>query len=248
MADAPAASDPDVTSIVNALAEVAGTATRVGAAMSVLPELMRDWRGGAPGEPVGVPTLALPGPTAVAEAWRRLAEPGAVFVLPDWRMLAELPGPVSGVRVILGPVAAEDVAEAGAELARLDVAARTVDDPPAWFGAGAGDVSAYPSAWGRERPELVLLLGVAVATQGFRMLFEEVWRRAARVDAPVAAWQSVLSALDGGAGDEEVARALHLSERTVRRRVHEATEALGASNRFTLGLAWATRVARPGAC
>jgi DNA-binding NarL/FixJ family response regulator len=47
--------------------------------------------------------------------------------------------------------------------------------------------------------------------------------------------------MEQGLSDGAIADALGLSLRTVRRRVSEASEELGADSRFALGVAWADR-------
>lgn len=84
----------------------------------------------------------------------------------------------------------------------------------------------------RERG-LVLLLG---------QLFDRVWERAEpvpRLDLPGARDRSrrlLLQQLADGAGDEQIARTLGVSLRTVRRRVADVLIELGADSRFQAGV------------
>jgi hypothetical protein len=240
--------DALVRPIVHELEAVASELSRMRDVLDALPDLMNDWVVGAPDEEQLLDIDVLAGPDAVRAAWERFAGRAACFVLPDARVLAEVPAagavgaPASGIRVILGAadegarrVAIEEAARVGAEV-------RWIADPPSWFAVDDRDRCCYPSAWERGRPEYLLVLHDPVAAGGFRMLFEELWRRATPLDAGVPDWEAVVRLLDRGHTEGEVADILGLSERTVRRRIHEAGEALGASNRFTLGLAWAASV------
>lgn len=205
-----------------------------------LPGLMADWEAGEPAAEQTLVVAALPGPTAVAECWNLLAEQDACFVLPDAAALAELePREATlGIRAIVGETDAAAHAALLAESARLGVRLRTLADPPSWY-AVHGDRCGYPMEWDLERPAGMLVLHDAVAAGGFRLMFEELWRRATPPDTSRPAWEPVLRELELGRTESQIARRLHLSERTVRRRIREAATALGASNRFTLGLAWA---------
>ena len=75
--------------------------------------------------------------------------------------------------------------------------------------------------------------------------FEELWRRALPAaeleDLPNAERRLLLAELAGGAQDEQIARRLGVSLRTVRRRVAELLEELGASSRFEAGVEAARR-------
>jgi DNA-binding CsgD family transcriptional regulator len=76
------------------------------------------------------------------------------------------------------------------------------------------------------------------------LLFEQLWEKAMPVpglDAHrevrgASAQRLLLTQLAGGAKDEQIARALDLSVRTVRRRVSEVMDELGATSRFQAGV------------
>jgi hypothetical protein len=76
------------------------------------------------------------------------------------------------------------------------------------------------------------------------LLFESMWEKAMSVPGLDGQRQDegagnrglLLSQLAGGAKDEQIARALGLSVRTVRRRVAELLEELGAESRFQAGV------------
>ena len=75
--------------------------------------------------------------------------------------------------------------------------------------------------------------------------FEELWRRALPAaeleDLPNAERRLLLAELASGAQDEQIARRLGVSLRTVRRRVAELLEELGATSRFEAGVEAARR-------
>jgi DNA-binding Lrp family transcriptional regulator len=72
------------------------------------------------------------------------------------------------------------------------------------------------------------------------LFFEQLWAQATMIEEPeVRAGdlrRLVLQQLAGGAQDEQIARRLGLSLRTVRRRVAELMEELGAHSRFQAGM------------
>ncbi|GGR58398.1 hypothetical protein J2S40_003480 [Nocardioides luteus] len=75
--------------------------------------------------------------------------------------------------------------------------------------------------------------------------YEELWRRAMPVDGldeePSAERRLLLAELASGAQDEQIARRLGVSLRTVRRRVAELLEELNATSRFEAGVEAARR-------
>ncbi len=199
------------------------------------------------------------GPDAVGEAWSRLCDPGravdAFGCFPDPAALAGVDPEltrralVSGSRVRL-VVGRADAGRAGrVELAALHthgVEVRTLESAPGWFAGEGDDRSAFPTAWGVRRPLSVRLVPDPTASRALRSLFDELWDRAAPLDAlePIDEphdWEPVLRLLERGSSDAEVAAELGMSERTVRRRVEDAMIDLGATDRFTLGRAWAAR-------
>jgi DNA-binding NarL/FixJ family response regulator len=77
------------------------------------------------------------------------------------------------------------------------------------------------------------------------LYFEQLWARAAPLDEPATERSDLrrflLEQLAAGAQDEQIARRLGLSLRTVRRRVAEVMTELGASSRFQAGVEAARR-------
>ena len=91
--------------------------------------------------------------------------------------------------------------------------------------------------------ERVLVIRQESMVQALRLLFEVLWDSAlpipgfetARDHDNLGARRLLLEQLSSGAKDEHIARALGLSLRTVRRRVADLMEALGAESRFAAG-------------
>ncbi|HSV37842.1 MAG TPA: LuxR C-terminal-related transcriptional regulator [Nocardioidaceae bacterium] len=91
--------------------------------------------------------------------------------------------------------------------------------------------------------ERVLLLRQESVVGALRLFFESMWDQALPIpgfeataeQALLGERRLLLEQLSSGAKDEQIARALGLSLRTVRRRVADLMEALGAESRFALG-------------
>jgi hypothetical protein len=89
----------------------------------------------------------------------------------------------------------------------------------------------------------VLVVRQQAVVKVFRQLFETMWDKAMAVpgldgrrgDGGADDRQLLLDQLAGGAKDEQIARALGLGLRTVRRRVAELLDELGAESRFQAG-------------
>lgn len=96
-----------------------------------------------------------------------------------------------------------------------------------------------PLGYADEPRSLIRQRGVVDA---LLLLFEEMWNRAAPVPDLTAGPASpdlrrfLLQQLAGGAQDEQIARRLGISLRTVRRRVAEVMAELGAESRFQAGV------------
>ena len=103
-------------------------------------------------------------------------------------------------------------------------------------------VALIPREWGRFRGHRLVVREPALV-MALREMFEGLWARAMTVpglDTRPAEGRSerrlVLDQLARGAKDEQIARALGLSLRTVRRRVAEILDELGATSRFEAGV------------
>lgn len=90
-----------------------------------------------------------------------------------------------------------------------------------------------------------LILRQPALVQLSTLYFDLLWERAHPVSTLVrgedGGRRALLEQLAGGASDEQIARRLGVSVRTVRRRVAEVLEELGAESRFAAGVAAARR-------
>ena len=101
-----------------------------------------------------------------------------------------------------------------------------------------------PEMWGKNTGRRLVVRQQALIA-GFTLLFEALWERAMAIpglDGPVDAEDRtsdrrlLLDQLANGAKDEQIARALGLSLRTVRRRVADILDELGVDSRFQAGV------------
>jgi Response regulator containing a CheY-like receiver domain and an HTH DNA-binding domain len=131
-------------------------------------------------------------------------------------------------------------AEAIPELLGIGVEVRVSPAVPGWFYVDDGIVAAIPLEWGAGGP----VNGMAVIHDPsiISMLshyFEGLWAAARPLPLAQHGWESVLELLAQGRTDEQIADTLGIGLRTVRRRIAEAMDDLGALGRFELGMAWA---------
>lgn len=251
----PALSPPQRSIVDNSLAELRSQLAALDPvldSLEALPGRLRRWVGAHAGERAHVPMELSHGPDAIVNAWWRLREQArpvdAFGCFPDPAALVRVaidgatdrPSPQSRVRIITGRgVVPKEVAAAAAALQDQGAELRCLDATPGWFGGEGGQLSAFPTAWGVSWPLSVRILRDPLASRSLRSLFDELWRRAVPLEEVPAEWEAVLRLLEKGLDDAAVAKVLGVSERTVRRRIEEAMLELGATNRFTLGRAWA---------
>lgn len=228
----------------------------LGRSIGELPALMRDWEWGEPNDERTVSAEFVHGPSAMVDAWWRYADQtrpvstvcvapdaGAFSLVPseDLQRLAEITQRSGGIiRIIVASdsVDASTAAVIG-ELERTGLVFRTIPDPPSWFFADQETVVALPAHWGDPWPTSILLVRQPVFAEALRSYFESLWARAQPITGGREPWEPILKLLDQGLTDDDVADELGLSTRTVRRRISEAMDELGATNRFTLGRTWA---------
>lgn len=232
---------------------------RTVAMMQALPLLIRNWDlGEAPeGEEHPLAAVVVHGRENHWEVWRRhLAEEQPErpsWVLPDLGMLREdfpwraeevAGGAATGsARVIVRPSDIDDAAnqELVAVSAALGVEVRVLDELPSWFYVDADRVAGFPVNWGEAWPTSMILVRTPPIIAALGELFDSLWRRAEPAVPARSGWEPVIRLLAQGMTDEAVARFLGLDVRTVRRRVADAMEELGATSRFALGSAWERR-------
>ena len=121
---------------------------------------------------------------------------------------------------------------------------RLIDDLPTRLFVISGTHAIVPEPLGfADEPRLLVRQGALVAA--LTLLFELYWERAVPV-AELSGQRSsertfLLRQLQGGAKDEQIARTMGLSLRTVRRRISELMIELGADTRFQAGAEAARR-------
>ena len=129
--------------------------------------------------------------------------------------------------------------QAAAVMQRLAAAgaAVRVGDTTGWFAVGAGTAALVPAVWGKDRGVAALLVREPSIVAALEELFRLRWRDASRWQdgRPRAATDQAIAELCRGRTDDEVARLLGISVRSVRRRVAAALAETGAASRMELG-------------
>ncbi|HVB06715.1 MAG TPA: helix-turn-helix transcriptional regulator [Acidimicrobiales bacterium] len=247
--------DSVVKVAVDALAAQARTATELGRTLAELPSLIRDWEWGRPGEASSIPAEVIEGPTAIIDAWWRYVDRSqpisTVCIAPDAHAFLRVPpedaarlsafvGPdTGGIRIIIDPNTLDQESRPVVDALRvIGLHFRVLANPPSWFIADGDRVAALPARWGDPWPQRVLLVRNPVIADLLRGYYELLWRYAVEIEVHGQPWAPIMRLLDEGLTDEEIAKRLNVSARTVRRRVTEAMQAFDVTNRFTLGRAW----------
>lgn len=229
------------------------------AMMQALPHLIRNWDLGEAQQGESHPLAArlVHGTEHHWATWQRhLAErtpERPSWVLPDLRALREdfpwVAADVAGsdaarrARVIVRPADLEDAAnhELVAVATALGVEVRVLDALPGWFYVDDSHLAGLPVTWGESWPTTMVLIETPPVIAALNMLFDSLWQRAVPAVAVEPGWEPVIRLVAQGMTDEAVGRYLGLDVRTVRRRVADAMEELGATSRFMLGAAWERR-------
>jgi Trp operon repressor len=251
--------DPPQESIVdvavNTLNNQAHTALTLSRALSELPNLIRDWEWGLSDDDSKIPVEVFTGQSAIVDAWWRYMDRthpvSTVGVIPDANgfllvseadaaRLVEYIGPNGGgIRLIIHPGTLNDASRPAVDaLLAMGMEFRVMDNPPSWFFADGDKVAALPAQWGDQWPQRVLLARNPVLADMLRAYFELLWEAAADLEQAHSPFHMILELLAQGMTDEEIATRLCVSSRTIRRKVAEAMQAYGVTNRFTLGRAW----------
>ncbi|HEX4688578.1 MAG TPA: DNA-binding response regulator [Nocardioides sp.] len=115
---------------------------------------------------------------------------------------------------------------------------RLIDDMPTRLMVIGATHAIVPEPLGyADSPRLLVRQGALVGA--LALLFEQYWERAAPVTEPSATRSNertfLVRQLQAGAKDEQIARTMGLSLRTVRRRIAELMIELGADTRFQAG-------------
>jgi hypothetical protein len=125
------------------------------------------------------------------------------------------------------------------ELLGIGVEIRVSPAVPSWFYVDDGVVAALPLEWGAGGPVngMIAIHNPSIIAM-LAHYFERLWAAARPLPLGQHGWESVLELLAQGRTDEQIADTLGLGLRTVRRRIAEAMDDLGALGRFELGMAW----------
>lgn len=228
---------------------------RTVAMMGALPVLIRNWDLGEArdGEDHPLAAVVVHGRQNHWEVWRRhLIEDHPEqpsWVLPDLAMLREdFPWRAADLaetttrraRVLVRPEEAANH-ELVAVSAALGIEVRVLEALPSWFYVDADQLVGLPVDWGESWPTSMILVRTPPIVAAMNHLFDSLWSRAEPAITAEAGWGPVVRLLAQGMTDEAVARFLGLDVRTVRRRVADAMDELGATSRFVLGAAWERR-------
>lgn len=122
------------------------------------------------------------------------------------------------------------------------VEVRAMVQPPSWFYIDDGVMGGIPLTWGQGNPAGMVVLQPSPLLAMASAFFEYLWQRATPIrDEAPDSWEPVMRLLEVGRSDKQIADALGLGVRTVRRRISDAMDELGATTRFELGMCWAER-------
>ena len=139
------------------------------------------------------------------------------------------------------PTWGADLAEAMVEARAAGVEFRRSEQAGSWMYVDAPNLVALPVWWGSGTPESAIAIRTPPVVAALDLLFSLLWATSNAWTDDDEPWVDVLRLLSGGLTDDSVARTLGTTSRTVRRRIAEAMRDLGATSRFTLGMAWRAR-------
>lgn len=139
----------------------------------------------------------------------------------------------------------EEAPEVVRSRAEAGESVRVLATVPSRLGIFGETAALLPERWGVTERERRLVVRQRALVLALRQLFEGMWERAipvpgldSQADQGLRAGDRrlLLAQLAGGAKDEQIARALGLSLRTVRRRVAGLLDELGVDSRFQAGV------------
>ena len=139
------------------------------------------------------------------------------------------------------PTWGADLAEPMAEARAAGVEFRRSEQAASWMYVDAPNLVALPVWWGSGTPESAIAIRTPPVVAALDLLFSLLWATSNAWTDDDEPWVDVLRLLSSGLTDDSVARTLGTTSRTVRRRIAEAMRDLGATSRFTLGMAWRAR-------
>lgn len=159
-------------------------------------------------------------------------------------LVADLVGAGRRSRAIYPARVLEEAPEVLRARAQMGEQVRVLATVPSRLAILGGFAALLPERWGVHDQRRVIVRQESMVSAA-TLLFECLWDRAVAVPGMtgqgkaaglISARRLVLDQLVSGAKDEEIARALGLSLRTVRRRIAEILEELGAGSRFEAGV------------
>ncbi len=227
---------------------------RVDALRDLLPGLLAEHLASAQGRPHSVDVLAVEGGDIV-RLLRTLAEESEgdlMWFRPDqWRLpvtdavdelVRDLVASGRRSRAIYPARVLEEAPHVVRSRAEAGELVRIVATVPTRIAVMGEDAAVLTDRWGASSSRrLVVREHALVGALG--ALFESTWERAMTVpgigaldDDPGGLRRLLLHQLTRGAKDEQIARALGVSLRTVRRRIAEVMDDLGADSRFQAGV------------
>jgi hypothetical protein len=233
---------------------------RTVALMDALPRLIRAWDLGT-ADPEGDHPLAVTMVHARSDSWEEWFRHASAerpqrpsLVCPDAAVLGvaletghlrqleeQLEGAHVRVLVPADPTWSEPVAGLVDAARAAGVEFRRSEQVASWMYVDAPSLAALPVWWGSSTPESAIVIRTPPVVAAMDLLFDQLWATSHAWSSDEEPWVDVVRLLSEGMTDEAVGRALGITTRTVRRRVSEAMTELGASSRFTLGMAWRRR-------
>ncbi len=139
------------------------------------------------------------------------------------------------------PTWGAELAKPMAEARAAGVEFRRSEQAASWMYVDAPSLAALPVWWGSGTPESAITIRTPPVVTALDLLFSLLWATSNAWTDDDEPWVDVLRLLSSGLTDDSVARSMGTTSRTVRRRIAEAMRDLGATSRFTLGMAWRAR-------
>ena len=235
---------------------LASVAEQLESVRATLPSLMAEhWAAQAPqGQPVTVEAVEGGDVPGLIRSLSATSEGDLMWLRPDqWRFTAgqeidtwvkHLVASGRRSRAIYPARVFEEAPDAVRGRAEVGEHVRVLAEVPCRLAIMGTSAVLVPEMWGKNTGRRLVVRQQALIA-GFTLLFEALWERAMAVpglDGSVNAEDRtsdrrlLLDQLANGAKDEQIARALGLSLRTVRRRVADILDELGVDSRFQAGV------------
>lgn len=235
---------------------LAAVADQLESVRATLPSLMAEhWAAQAPqGQPVTVEAVEGGDVPGLIRSLSSTSEGDLMWLRPDqWRFTAgqetdtwvkHLVASGRRSRAIYPARVFEEAPDVVRGRAEVGEHVRVLAEVPCRLAIMGTSAALVPEMWGKNTGRRLVVRQQALIA-GFTLLFEALWERAMAIpglDGPVNAEDRtsdrrlLLDQLANGAKDEQIARALGLSLRTVRRRVADILDELGVDSRFQAGV------------